>query len=143
MPALRAYLFVPFSVLFVFLFCHSFGQQQIPVYHISKKYDVSNLFGTWRCAVPERHNDDSTLFDYTFHKDMTCDLRLISNKNTLAVPTHYIFFMQTDTIVLRSIESGNISRVQILKLEKNFLRWVVLLDEGGRGAIMDFRRMSF
>ncbi len=74
---------------------------------------------------------------------MTCDLRLISNKNTLAVPTHYIFFMQTDTIVLRSIESGNISRVQILKLEKNFLRWVVLLDEGGRGAIMDFRRMSF
>lgn len=124
----------------------AFGQKQNQdiVYHVSKKHEVSNLFGTWICAQGNQHGD-SVFFEYSFHQDMRCDDLLMSNKrDSLWAPAeHSIFFLQTDTLVFRGIDDGSIRRTQILRLEKNFLRWVVLLDEGGRGAIMDFRRMSF
>ncbi|MBS1624023.1 MAG: hypothetical protein JST83_08400 [Bacteroidetes bacterium] len=76
---------------------------------------------------------------------MTCDLVLKSSRHDTAgvqIPVQYVFFLQTDTIVFRSIEHDNINRAQILKLEKDFLRWVVLMDAGGRGAIMEFRKIA-
>lgn len=145
MPHLKAYLPALLGACFVLLSCCVSGQKQDVVYHISKKYDVSNLFGTWRGALPERHGPDSTIFDYSFHNNMTCDLVLKSSRHDTAgvqIPVQYVFFLQTDTIVFRSIEHDNINRAQILKLEKDFLRWVVLMDAGGRGAIMEFRKIA-
>ncbi|MBS1685012.1 MAG: hypothetical protein JSS76_09665 [Bacteroidetes bacterium] len=73
---------------------------------------------------------------------MRCDDILMSNKDTVATASHRMFFLQTDTIVFRALDDGATDRAQILKLEKSFLRWVILLDEGGRGAIMEFRKIA-